>query len=489
MFKTLYAKLALVLILLLTVVGVEFSWFTLHSSKMYLQELNQRFNRDLARQLLVQKNMVKGEELSEKEIKELFSHYMHINPAIEIYLLDTQGKILAFEAPQMVIKRHKVDLEPIQHFLQNNAGYPILGDDPRHDSRQKVFSAAAYPFDGPPMQYLYVILGSEDYHNLNALVQDSYFLQQTLLYAVLTLILGVITGLFLFRYLTRRLQRLTLSLSRFRDSGFHEHQPYAQQPDLPQRDEIDTLGMAYDAMARRIIEQMQDLEQKDSLRRNLVANVSHDLRTPLASMQGYIETLQLKHRELSAEEREHYLNITYQQGERLAWLVSELFELAKLDAQETKPELEPLAMGELVQDVAQKYQLLAGGQDKEIQFLTPGELPLVLGDLPMLNRVMENLVINAIEHTPAGGRIVIHLNKQEQGVAISVCNSGTAIAEEDKAHLFERFYQSPERRGRKGAGLGLAIVRRILELHETAVKVESAEGMNHFTFELRAYQA
>ena len=92
----------------------------------------------LARQLLVQRDLVGGELLDQASVKALFSHYMHINPAIEIYLLDKTGKILAFEAPQMRIKRERVDLAPIRNFLAG-AALPVLGDDPRDEQRRKVF--------------------------------------------------------------------------------------------------------------------------------------------------------------------------------------------------------------------------------------------------------------------------------------------------------------------------------------------------------------
>ena len=477
--KTLYAKLAAVLIALLCTLGLLYGAFNLYATKVFLQELNQRFNRDLARQLLVQRNMAGGDWLQKEQIKELFSYYMHINPAIEIYLLDTQGNILAFEAPQMKIKRQRVDLAPIRRFLHNDDHYPILGDDPRDETRRKVFSAAAYPLQGEPRQYLYVVLAGEDYDNMEALLHDSYFLQLSVAAVVGSVLFGLLAGLYAFNLLTRRLHRLTGLMERFRNSEFRRHQPYGNgastQALLTSGDEIDTLGATFDQMAQTIIEQVERLEQKDTLRRNLVANVSHDLRTPLASLQGYLETLLLKG-DLDEQQRHHYLEIAFRHGERLTRLVSELFELSKLEANEAQPQREPVALGELVQDAVQHFALRAEQQGITLQSRGGAELPFVSADIAMLNRVLENLIGNALQHTPQGGQVEITMGEAADSIELCVANNGAGIAPEDLPHVWERFYQAPERRHGGGAGLGLAIVKRIVELHHGKLHVDSTPG-------------
>ncbi len=484
MFRTLYAKLAAVLALLLITLGIGYALFSLYAGQLFLQEVNQRLNRDLARQLLVQQNMGDGEQLHAEEIQQLFSYYMHINPAIEIYLLDTEGKILAFEAPQMKIKRERVSLQPIKQFLSNDFSYPLLGDDPRNENRKKTFSASAYPLSGEPQQYLYVVLGGEDYDHIKELLHDSYFLQISLTAVIATAVFGLLVGLFLFNLLTRRLDTLSRLMAIFRLSGFKKFQRYIGNTKPTRHDEIDTLGESYNEMAERIIEQMQTLEEKDNLRRNLVANVSHDLRTPLASLQGYLETLKLKTADLPADERQRYLDIAYSHSQRLTQLVSELFELSKLDARESLPEMEPVALGELVMDVAQKFRLKAEERGITLSTEIAEGLPFVAADIAMLDRVLENLVGNAITHSNEGGTIRITLRGEDSSVRVTVCNSGEALNEEEIPHLFERFYQSPKNRHGKGAGLGLAIVKRIVELHDSEIGVERVGGENCFGFSL-----
>ena len=488
--RTLYAKLAIVLVALVAMLGIVFGTFTLYTSKVFLQELNQRFNRDLARQLLVDENLLEGKMIDQEVVKHIFGRYMHINPAIEIYLLDPEGKILAFEAPEMKIKRRQVALEPIKRFLSGDMSYPIVGDDPRHETRRKIFSAAAYPWKGEPQQYLYVVLAGEDYDTAQELLQDSYFLQLTWLAVAATMIFGLLSALFIFNLLTRRLSRLSVAMEAFRKSDFREQHPYASGDSTSNGDELDRLGATYDEMAQRITEQMQALESKDSLRRNLIANVSHDLRTPLAALRGYIETLQLKTDRLPVEKRREYLGIAYNHSERLSQLIADLFELSKLEARETLPTMEPLAIGELVQDVLQHFQLRAEEQGITLQCKPVESLPLISADIGMMERVLENLLGNALSHTPEGGNITLTLTPESDGVGVSILNSGEGIKEEDLPHLFERFYQPPEQRGGGGAGLGLAIVRRILELHGTTINVTSTPGkVTCFSFRLPFHQS
>ncbi len=483
--RSLYGKLAAVLIGLLAALGALFALVNLSTTQLFMQELNQRFNRDLARELLVQREMGGEGLLDESHVHELFSFYMHINPAIEIYLLDPSGDILAFEAPQMKIKREQVDIAPIRRFLSGDSAYPILGDDPRDSHRQKVFTAAAIPAQGPPQQYLYIVLAGEDYDNLQMLLHDSYFLQQGIAVVIASLLFGLLAGLYAFNLLTARLGRLARLMEDFRSGGFRQHEPYG--PARGEADEIDRLGESFDAMADTIGKQMRALEEKDQLRRNLVANVSHDLRTPLAALKGYIETLMVKSGEFDTETRHHYLGIAYQQSERLTRLVEELFDLSKLDARESLPQSEPLGLGELLFDVAHKYRPIAAERSIKLSEQIATELPLVRGDTGLINRVLENLIANAIEHASEGGYIRLSAETVDAGVRVTMENSGE-IAKDDLPLLFERFYQSPERRGSSGAGLGLAIVKRILELHDSEIVVTSGEGKSRFEFTLKIWQ-
>jgi signal transduction histidine kinase len=253
-------------------------------------------------------------------------------------------------------------------------------------------------------------------------------------------------------------------------------------------DEIDVLGRQFNAMADKITSQINELTQMDGVRREMVANISHDLRTPLTTMRGYLETLQLKHAELSTEEQQQYLQTALSHSQRLGRMVEELFELARLDSCESVVFSEPFSMCELVQDVTQKFQLRA--REKAIQLnanLNP-DAPLVHGDIAMMQRVLENLLENGLRHTPAGGSIGVDVDIDSGNVVVQVADTGCGIPAAEVPRIFERFYQQDKNRsGSDSAGLGLAIVKRILELHDSVINVSSElERGTTFSFRITA---
>lgn len=486
MFRTLYAKLALVLVVLLISVGLLYALLSSSATHHYLQQVSQQFNSDLASNLVMDRNLVAEGRLNEEALKETFHQYMVINPSIEIYLLDMQGKILSYSADPGKVKRKHVDLKPIHAFISGEGEYPLLGDDPRSHDRRKAFSVTPVPSAKAPEGYLYVVLRGEEFDSVDRMIEESHFLRLSG-YAVLgSLTIALLVGLVLFFILTRRLRRLSDSMEQFQAGSFSNHTPYGG---TPKGDEIDRLGASFDNMAERITAQLAALEQKDALRREMVAQVSHDLRTPLAALRGYLESLKLKEDELSPEERADYLAIALRQSERLSRRIAELFELAKLDAQETKPESEPFALAELAQDVVQKFQLKA--QEKRLRLeLEPADgLPFVYADIALTERVLENLIGNALRHTPTGGTIKVSLQQQDEMINISVTDSGSGIAEADLPLVFKSFYRAKDQQHGDSTGLGLAIAKRIVELQggEIGVVSQLGEG-SRFGFTLPVWQ-
>jgi signal transduction histidine kinase len=484
LFRTLYAHLALVLVLLLSAIGLLYGLISSYATHHYMQELSQRFNRDLAHNLVADRNLVEEGRINQLALRETFHQYMVINPSIEIYLLDLDGTLLSYSADPGKVKRRRVSVAPIHAFLRGE-GFPLLGDDPRSHDRRKAFSVTPVPSVERPEGYLYVVLRGEEFDALDDMIRDSYFLRMSGWAVAASLAFGLLAGLLVFRLLTRRLHRLAAIMDDFQVSGFTRHRPYASSPSQA-GDEIDRLGLTFDQMAVRISTQLLELEQKDALRRELVAHVSHDLRTPLASLRGYLESLKMREERLSPVERAEYLNIALNQSERLSRLVTELFELARLDAHETRPHPEPFAAAELVQDVLQKFQLRARQGDVRLSMGPLPQLPLALADIALTERVLENLIENALYHTPAGGLVQLDLIQTGNAVLIRVNDSGRGIPEADLARIFEPFFQAGTRhRGESHAGLGLAIARRIVELQGGHIQVESRLGEgSRFSFSM-----
>ncbi len=491
MLRSLYAKLALVLLVLFFLIGMSFIIISVFATEQYQQEVNQKLNRELAELIVAENNILQDNQINQKALKDIFHMLMVINPSIEIYLLDREGSILAFSAEPGKVKRNKINLVPVKQFISGQS-LPVFGDDPRDADGKKVFTAAAINTEKRLEGYLYVILGGEIYDNIIQKIQGSYILQLSIRVITISLIVALAAGLLIFAFLTRRLKRLAAAMDEYKSGMPLDELRIPVSEHNIANDEIDTLGITFRHMTKRINSQVKKLEQSDSMRRELVANVSHDLRTPLATMRGYIETLLLKDESLSAEERRDYLQIAINHCERLSKLISDLFELAKLDARERVVHSEPFSLSELVQDVVQKFRLTAEKQMTSIVTNIGQELPFAYADIAMIERVLENLLDNALRYTPEKGSVSIVLtNHDNDSITVQVTDTGSGIPENEISHIFNRFYTTDRSRKDESShsGLGLAITKKILELHGTSIHVRSDQNSGTtFTFELPVYK-
>lgn len=484
MFRSLYSKLAAVLLGLFAMVGMLAIAVTVFSTEMYQQEVNQKLNRTLAEHIVAEKRLIRDKLVNQQALEEVFHMLMVINPSIELYLLDPSGTVLAYSAEPGKVKRKQVSLQSIQRYLAGREPLPILGDDPRDVQGHKIFSAA--PIGSPQALegYLYIILGGEQYDSVVQKLAGSYILKVSAWMMGAVLVFSLVAGLLLFALLTNKLKRLTRAVRAFKAG-----EALTITPTSPNGDEIDRLTITFRQMAEQINAQMDTLRKTDNLRRELVANVSHDLRTPLATLQGYIETLLLKEEKLTGEDRREYLEIAILHCKRLNKLVTELFELAKLDANETKLNREPFGLADLVQDTVQKFQIKAREKNISISARYEKELPFVSADIGLVERVLENLIENALRYTPSNGSIKLVLTPSDQGVAIEVIDTGCGIPNEELGLVFDRFYQLDKSRNNNpgSCGLGLAIAKRIVELHGGAIAVQSVLNRGTtFTFQLPA---
>ncbi len=490
MIRTLYGKLAAVLLGLLLLVAFLFTSMTQMSTSMYQQEVSQKLNRELADNLVRGRNLIQQGVVNEAALKKVFGMYMVITPSIEIYLLDAQGQVMAHSAPPGKVKRSHVDLAPIHRFITSATRFPITGDNPRDPAGQKVFSAAAIRQQGKLQGYLYVILGSDQYDSVVELLSGSYILKMSAWAGASGLLVVLVVGLLLFAWLTRRLSLLTRAIDKFSKSKFSDAIEFPVDRSIF-RDEIDRLGQAFNKMSRRIMSQVQRLTRNDNLRRELVANVSHDLRTPLASLQGYLETLRVKEATLSDTEKREYLDVALKHCQHLAKLIADLFDLAKLDAREVKLHCETFTLADLLQDVILKFKLQADSKNIRVSANVDKAVHFVCADIALMERVLGNLIENALRYTPEGGQVAVNVTAQGQHIRICVRDSGVGIPADKLPFIFDRFYRVEDstRNTHTGAGLGLAITKRIIELHGSSIKASSSpDNGTEISFDLPLHQ-
>lgn len=483
-------RLGAMVALLLFVCGAVSIALQMHASEAQAQEAIQRLSIPLARQIAEHnQTLLSPDGLNDAAVHQLFDKLMEVNPSVEVYLLGPDGRIAAHAAPPGRLRRDRVDLQPLRSLLAG-APLPVLGDDPRSDNLRKVFSAAPLLTEGRERGWIYVVLIGEAHEELARHLEGGGVWRTTLWSMALVAALGLLAGLVALHWITRPLRQLTAEVRRF-EAGDGAAAPVALVPmaDGPARDEIAQLRQAFGQMTQRIAEQWQALSAQDQQRREMVANISHDLRTPLTSLHGYLETLRLKDDSLPPAERRRYLDIALGQSRKVGALAQALFELARLEHGGIKPSKEAFSLAELVQDVFQKFELAAEARRQRLVVDIAPALPVVEADLGMIERVLTNLLDNAIRHTPEGGEICVQLRSAGPGVEVLVRDSGPGVPEALQQHLFTRpaghigWRYGPEVAG----GLGLLIVRRILQLHGSDIRLDGRPGSGAvFSFQLQA---
>jgi signal transduction histidine kinase len=396
---------------------------------------------------------------------------MVFNPKIEIYILDNIGNILAFFAdPPQKVKRKTVDTIPIHNYLERSSKKLILGEDPRQPERNKPFSAARLKIGNNIEGFVYIILGGEQYDTAINLVKENFIVQTSLKSFFLIFFLVGIFGLILFSFLTRRLKGMTEVVKKFEKVEMNIRIP------IKTDDELDHLGKSFNKMADTIINNMDMLKKSDQLRRELVANISHDLRSPLASIQGYLETIGMKNLKINEGEGKAYFQIILNNTTSLSRLIEDLFQLSKLDASQVKPQIEPFSLTELIQDVVLKFRAAAEKADIKLETLFPNNSIFVRADIGLIERAISNLIENALRFTPPKGLIQVKIETLDKNnLRVIIADTGYGIPQEELPYIFQRFYRVEKSRSREkgGTGLGLAIASKILTLHKSIIKVES----------------
>ncbi|HDS4827869.1 TPA: ATP-binding protein, partial [Citrobacter koseri] len=476
-------RLTLLFILLLMLCATVACAVQLYSSMQYGNAMVQRLSGGLAQQIVQREPILDAQGRVDRSVlKPLFDRLMTFNPSVELYVISSDGELLADAAPPGHIQRQKIDISPLQTFL-SGAAMPVYGDDPRSQS-QKVFSVTPLRQDGELKGYLYIILQGEESNALAEMAWHKAFWSTVLWSLLWVALFGLLAGLLIWYWVTRPVKRLTMDVAGLeQDSITAIKQLAAQQPETTVNDEVAVLRNTFIELACKISGQWDQLADSDRQRREFIANISHDLRTPLTSLLGYLETLSLKSATLTPQETQQYLATALRQGHKVRHLSQQLFELARLEHGSIKPQLERFAIGELIQDVAQKFDLTIETRQLHLQVDMPHSLPLINADVSMIERVVTNLLDNAVRHSPQGSTIRLKVWQEEAQLQVEVSDSGPGIDEALREQLFQRpsvlgHQASREDRG----GLGLLIVRRMLELHGGGIRLMDSVSGARFRF-------
>ena len=251
-------------------------------------------------------------------------------------------------------------------------------------------------------------------------------------------------------------------------------------------DEIARVAQAFNRMAEELAARDEALRVSDRLRRQMLADVSHELKTPLTSIRAYIETLQMPEIAADADRRARYFATIEQETRRLDRIVSDLLDLARYENGVSTLEPRVFSVERLFQQVAARHEREAEARSVIITTSVDAAADQVTADPHRIDQAIDNLVANALRHTPDGGRVTLSAARAGDEVRLSVVDTGEGIAPEHLPHVFDRFYKVDASRpgGAAGSGLGLSIVKAIVERHGGSVRVSSAPGRTEFTITL-----
>ena len=427
----LFRRIYVVIFLLIALLGVIFTGITYMATTNFYETSTQLLNKDVAAHIAKFTSPYGREGFDRQKADSVFYEAMVISPSAEVYFLDTVGRVIYYHGSPAEIRSHRIPLEHILRYLASDGSQHIDGPDPRDPAHPKIFSAAAVDGDSGRLGYIYVVLGSAQYRSVTQMLYNSHVTPTVLgtVAAILTISL-LVTLLYLHRMRLRFDELVNVMGKRFREGDF-------------------------------------------------MVNLSHDLRTPLAIARGYGETLLLKKGELSLAQEKEYLELVTGKIRQVEGVVNQLFELAKLESPNFVPHREPFVFGEMAGEV-----LRAVGAQQRIEQRGVEDGSWIEADVAMMERVVQNLVVNALAYTPAGGRIALSLGRVGHELVFSIENEGAALSEELLAWVNEPEASRPSR-----PAVGLTIVRKILLLHAYGFRAESVGGRNRFEVRMDIYRS
>lgn len=390
---------------------------------------------------------------------------MILNPSIEVYALDPAGRILAHGESARPLARSRVDLSPLRQFIGRSSERPLLADDPRDAAATRIFSAAAVGPTTRPWGYVYIVLDSSKRQAMTARVWPDHAPTIAAGGIAVILLAGFVVAALLFGRLALPLRSLAREVCEF------EAQILPRQSDARriERDEIARLRLGFQRLRSRITAQVQALRLADASRREWIAHLSHDLRTPLATMQAHLETVLRRDGSASTSERREGLARALLHCTQVRRLLAELFESARLEAPTLELHAECFALGELAQDAALGLGEAAEAKGVRIECAIDAADSTVRADIGLFQRLIDNLLTNALKASQRGTVVGLGVCRVGRTIVLTVSN----IGEPPTADMI-RVFNDAQEPAIGASGLGLRIIAQILRLHGLRSRVGAA---------------
>ncbi len=505
---TVRLKIALTIFLtgLLTCIGVvatvlyAFDRFehesTYYRASAFLERVVQKHNDIFAMQ-----------ERFKSDFNGFLGNLVLFEPDTQLYLLDTNGTVVASSSDVALPPGFKVAMRPVMEAANPTPMPYVMGDDPENMGGPTIIAARAVHrslirqepgADG----YLYVVSRKHGLQQDNLAAILGSLSRPTLVLILAVVGLTTLLAAWVTAAVTRPLKQLTDSVAKVTRNGLDDWATAADAIDAPElaggavaaKDEIGQLTSGIQAMLNTVHSQWSMLRRLDHFRREGVSNLSHDLRSPLTATAACLETLETRwaNDEQRSDDRQ-LIEVALRNTRNAARMVQSLGDLAQLDEPAFKLRTEVMDLSELLDDVALRFMERATRQG--VHLTAPestGAIPFAAVDVELIERALANLVDNALKFCRPGDTIDLKVEPVGNRVQVTVTDSGPGIAAADLPHLFDRFYQSRQSTapatGEGGKGLGLAIVKRIVEMHGGQVQVtQPSQGGTCVTLDLPTF--
>lgn len=482
--NNIFTRISILVFALIATLSILFILITYTSTTYFFNESTQLLNKDVAAHIAKFTSPFEGTTVNKRKADSVFYNAMVVSPSIEVYFLDTAGKIIYYEAPDSTIKLWRIPLNNINKLIASKGEAYILSPDPKNPGENKIFSAAEVISNGRKLGYIYVILGSKEYNTTKELLISSHITMLALQTFLIITVLSVLISFYYIRRLKHKYNTIIDVLQQY------------QSGNLAARfkgkyDEFAPITNSFNTMAELLSYNISQLKNASEERKNFIANISHDLRTPLSIASGYTETLLTTAGEqIDALQQKDYIQLVHTKLKQVEEMVKQLFELSKLDAVNFTPKKEPFIFSEILQEVVAGFGITANKKNIHLDCVNCHELYWVNADVKMMERVIQNLVENAVKNTPGHGKIIIELQHSNNELTIVFENTGKPLSQELTQWINGETGNNIHSRPPGNIGLGLAIVKRILELHQSKLNVQTrANYGNHFSFNMQLYQA
>jgi signal transduction histidine kinase len=478
----LFRRIGILIFILITVLSLLFIEITYLTTTEFYQSSTQLVDKDVAAHIAKFTSPFEDKGLNKNIADSVFYNAMVLNPSIEVYFLDTTGKIMYYHAPDSAIKLREIPLTNIRKHIQANGEDYIKGPDPKNPSEQKVFSAAEVNSNGKKLGYIYVIVGGNEYKHATGMLFKSHLIRFAVIAFCLIIIISVILSLLYINRLQKNFKKIILVLNAYMKGNFDV------RFDKNEKDEFAPITESFNKMATLLSYNINRLKQTEQERKDFIATISHDLRTPLSVAKGYTETAITKIHlgEINRHEIDGFIQLVHKKLQQIEIMVQDLFELSRMESIHFAPNKELFIFSEVLNEIYNTSERNAAVKNIIMTCKGCEDLSWIHADIRMMERVVQNLFDNAIKYTHAEGSIHIAVERKDDLLNVIFSNSG--ILSNDLMNWINvsaRHADASVITKPANSGLGLLIVKKILELHDYAFEVKTVNGFISFRIQMK----